>query len=355
MEEKKQTRIFWIDAAKIIAMTFIIISHTIAYSQEMKGIYKYVCSFHVALFFVISGLTFSIKKYNKFKDFAKNKFIRIMIPYFAFAILFLIPYAVLGGNAAENLGRNDIGVDIRRSAIGIIYGNGHKNYLRQNSSLWFLPCLFVTECIFYFVEKSKNKHKYIISAVVFGIIGALDYYFMPIRLPWGFDVALNMIPFLALGKIIKEEKYIREPRSKSIYILLSIMLIFIGAVMQHFNSNVMYMHNKYGNYILFIISAMCSIIGYIMIIKKLPYSKAIEFAGQRTMAILIFHKLIVLIFQTKIKFIAQWLKSGLLWQEILTTILVVAIAIIGSLLIGEIVNKICPWILGNKRRKEIKQ
>ena len=348
MEVTKVKRIYWIDLAKIFAMFLIIISHTIAYSSELQWLYKYVSSFHVAFFFVISGLTFKIEKYDNYKIFIKEKFKRIMVPYFVFAILFLIPYIFLGTGVAKDLERADIDFNIQKSILGVFYGNGHDNYLRQNSSLWFLPCLFVTEAIFYFIEKNKNKYKYYIAIILSIIFGAIDSYLLPIRFPWGFDIAICMIAFFAIGKIIVNVMNVidKKKNNKILYALIGIACIVIGAILQIFNDKVMYMHNKYGNYIIFIISAIFSIAGYIFLIKQCKNNKILEYAGNRTLAILIFHKIIVILFQTKIDFTEQLLKNGNILEEIIITLLVILISIIGSLIIEKICDKLCPWTLG---------
>lgn len=351
MEDSKVKRIYWIDAAKIIAMILIVISHTIAYSDKLQGIYKYVSSFHVAFFFAISGFTFSIIKYKNFREFFKIKFKRIMIPYFSFAIIFLIPFLLLGAQVATELDRDNINIDLMHSIIGIFYGNGHDNYLRQNSSLWFLPCLFITECIFYFIEKIKYTHKYYIAIIVSIIIGALDYYLLPIRLPWGCDIAITMIAFFSLGKIIISKKQIK---SKKIFIPVSIILIVLGGIIQHFNTNIMYMHNEYGNYFIFLLSAFFSVIGYTILIQKMPFNSIIQYMGKRTMSILIFHKVFVLIFQTKLGIVSQLLKQGSTVEQIAMSSITVICSIGLSLVIEKIVNRICPWILGNTKKGEDK-
>ena len=40
---------------------------------------------------------------------------------------------------------------------GIVYGSGVNDLLKQNTPLWFLPCLFITEIFAYFIFKLKNK------------------------------------------------------------------------------------------------------------------------------------------------------------------------------------------------------
>ncbi len=356
-EESK--RIYWIDAAKIIAMFLIVLSHTIAYSEQLQWLYKYVSSFHVVLFFTISGLTFYTKKYHNYKEFFIKKFKSIMVPYFVFAVLFLIPLYMFGNSAAQDLGRTDIDIGVTKSIVGIFYGNGHDNYLRQNSALWFLPCLFVVENVYYFIEKLKTKKKYLIAMIGSLIIGALDYYFLPIRLPWGLDIGFVMIFFFTIGKLLMnydDQKEKQILKNRKIQIVLSICFIIIGLILQSFNDRVMYMHNQYGNYGLFIISAFFSTVGYIYFIKNIPYSKFLQYAGQRTMSILIFHKLIVVLFQTKIKPIANLLnESPSFLVELLTALAIVFVSIVLSLIVDKIISKVCPELLGEKReRKSVK-
>lgn len=355
MEEKKK-RIYWIDAAKIVAMFLIVLAHTIAYSEKLVWLKKYLNSFHVVLFFVISGYIFNTVKYKNYKEFFINKFKSTMVPYFVFATLFLIPLFLFGSDAANELGRNDINMGIGKSIIGIFYGNAHDNYLRQNSALWFLPCLFTLENIYYFIEKSKNKYKYLLAILISLLVGALDYYFLPIRLPWGLDIAFVMVFFFSIGKLLSklDVKEIKKKNVNRKQIWLSLIFIICGLILQNFNGEIMYIHNYYSNYSLFIISATLSVIGYIYLIKLIPRFKFLQYAGQRTMSILIFHKIIVVLFQTKITPIANLLNQNQYWiVELFFALIVAIISIMLSLIADKIITYFCPEILGKKRERRI--
>ena len=89
-------RINYIDIARAFAIIFIALGHTFVHSEHCGFIFKLLYSFHVVLFFVISGYTFKIKDNENIVEFIKNKFVRIMIPYFVWALLFLISYMILG-------------------------------------------------------------------------------------------------------------------------------------------------------------------------------------------------------------------------------------------------------------------
>lgn len=351
--EKEYKRIYWIDSAKIIAMILVMTTHTIAYSEHLGTLYKYISSFHVPLFFLISGLTFNISKYYNYKEFFLKKFKTIVIPYLIWAILFLIPYIVLGNNVAESLDVN-VGTSGIKQIIGIFYGNGHEGYLKQNTSLWFLTCLFTLENIYYFIEKSKNKNKYYIAMLISIILGLLDYYFLPIRLPWGLDIAIVMVLFFTIGRLIINQSKTKKKRvTDTKKFLLAIACIIVGYFIQSLNTNVGCVNREFGNYLLFIISAIFSVIGYIFIIIMLPYNKVIQYAGMRTLAILIFHKVPVLLFQTKLGRITMLLKDSNMIIELLFSIVIIGISIIFSLLTEKVIMKICPIMLGNNlKRKE---
>lgn len=74
-------RISFIDISRAIAIVLIVLGHTIVHSKHCFVLFKIIYSFHVALFFIISGYLFKIKN-ESFLSFIKNKFIRLLIPYF---------------------------------------------------------------------------------------------------------------------------------------------------------------------------------------------------------------------------------------------------------------------------------
>lgn len=112
-------RLSYIDITRALAIIFIVIGHAIPYSNHCHWILKFVYSFHVFLFFFLSGYTFSTNK--KFIDFLKNKFLRIMVPYYVWALVFLIPYMIFGESVSANLGTNT-SFNFKDTFLGIIYG-----------------------------------------------------------------------------------------------------------------------------------------------------------------------------------------------------------------------------------------
>lgn len=353
MNKDTKKRIGYIDIARGIAIILIALGHTIIYSENCNLIIKLIYSFHVAMFFILSGYTFKIKRDQKFKDFIKSKFIRIMIPYFVWAMLFLIPYVLMGKLVGMSLGTNST-FNIKQLIINVLYGNGNASALKQNSSLWFLPALFSTQIINYNIIKftGDNNIKKIFMCLFLLTISYMSCRFTKIVLPWGINTVINISGLLFyIGWLLKEHNDIVNKR---VFKLKNILIIlFIGVVSFYINNTVSYIDYKYGNILLALLSGILLSLFYIYIAFKIDKSKILEYIGKNTMGILIFHKLVILVFQTKLGTISEMLSGSNIFIELLLGILITAISIISSLLITEIIRRILPIIIGESRKIKV--
>lgn len=100
-------------------------------------------------FFFISGYLYKTKQ-----RFVKQKFKSIMIPYFFFAIITYLYWSII-----ERKLRNQT-QNIFETGINILFMRGGNAEYIYNIALWFLPCLFFTEIIYYsirnFIKNEKN-------------------------------------------------------------------------------------------------------------------------------------------------------------------------------------------------------
>lgn len=348
-------RLNFVDISRGLAMIFIVLGHTLVHSEHCNIIFKLLYSFHVVLFFVVSGYTFKIKNDKSFIEFIKNKFIRIMIPYFIWGFLFLIPYMILGGNVGNTLGTTS-SFNLKTQIINVIYGNGNMSALKQNSSLWFLPALFTMEVIYYFIIDFINKNeKYKIFILLpLLLITYVSTNFLNILLPWGINTALNVGIFFYIGYLLNEYK-IFEKDSKWLKPYILILVLLIGLISCFFNKDtVSCIDYKYGNVTLALLSGLCLSISTIYIAFIINKNKILEYIGKNTMGILIFHKLVILIIQTKLGIISQLLIKSNIIIELLLSIFAVFISIICSLMANNILKRICPIVIGEKIRNEHK-
>ncbi len=75
-------RIAWIDTSKALGVILVIYGHI---SLCPNALNVWLCSFHMPLFFFLSGVTINIEKLSNFKMFFINKFKTLIIPYFIFS------------------------------------------------------------------------------------------------------------------------------------------------------------------------------------------------------------------------------------------------------------------------------
>lgn len=76
----------YIDVAKGVAMLLVIIGHI---TIIPSWLYAWINSFHMPLFFFLSGMVYNPYKYDKFKDFFKAKFKGLIIPYFFLCLIII--------------------------------------------------------------------------------------------------------------------------------------------------------------------------------------------------------------------------------------------------------------------------
>ena len=140
-------RLDWLDVGKGLGMVLVILAHSSIPSIAVAEIY----TFHMPLFFFISGYLFSNKKYTNFKAFLSKKVWSLLIPYFCFSLVlfarWLLLFFIDGHKDFYNLYKPFI------TTIFAIRGSEWS----VNGTLWFIACLLSTEVLFYILLKRFKR------------------------------------------------------------------------------------------------------------------------------------------------------------------------------------------------------
>ncbi len=147
-----KNRITYLDFAKGIGIIFVVYGHIEYISEGIRG---FISSFHMPLFFIISGMLISLKNEDKknFIEIIKKKANGILTPYMFFSIIyFFIDIMNL------YLHKIDLSTFIENGISSVtLYGV---------SVLWFLPALFIGETVALFVmTKIHELFKYISNEI----------------------------------------------------------------------------------------------------------------------------------------------------------------------------------------------
>lgn len=193
MEEKN--RFYEIDIAKGIGILLVVIGHCFPDVSTEAGIsvpifrvvHDVIYTFHMPLMFFLAGFLaqriFRLKTGEDKLLFTKDRFIRLMIPYFAIGFLYMPVKMVMSRFAAQPF-------DIR-NLWQIFVGEN------PDGGLWYLYDLFLIQVILAFICTKKNlKFLVPISAAVSALIVVTSLSFYRI------DDAVYYLFFVALGLFV---------------------------------------------------------------------------------------------------------------------------------------------------------
>lgn len=193
MEQRNQA----IDVVRGIGMILVIVGHFIRNPIILKMIY----SFHVPLFFVISG--FLQKLSDGFVYHAKKRFKALMFPYITWGGVIILVQIVL-------LDKIDL-VQIVKIFL---------KYILQirYTTMWFLPCLFCSELIFVAIlnlaKRISPDSKIQKIAELFEIIVLTCFGFVLASkfngLIWNIDIAFIVLPFMYVGYLMKQKNVLNK-------------------------------------------------------------------------------------------------------------------------------------------------
>ena len=130
MSEKlsQKDRVKWIDMARGFAMLLIIVGHCAGISETLKHI---IFSFHVPLFFILSGYVYRHKEKSILKDFKQ-----LIVPYMI-SVFIIIIFNIYANRSISG----DYILQTLKSAL-YAYGSDYGE-VKLIGGLWFLPTIFV--------------------------------------------------------------------------------------------------------------------------------------------------------------------------------------------------------------------
>ena len=337
-KKSNKDRISYVDVSKGIAIWLMIVGHM--YISEQMVVYIY--SFHMPLFFLLSGMFFRINK--SFFDNLESAVRGLLIPYFFFSLLnlticWISPYL------HPELYYGMKGADIFIAALnGILIGADRvtrSSFLPLNP-LWFLVALFVVRILCSTISSITNNKYYwagltiLISFLLF-CITTTDVY--------SFRSAMLATPFYVIGFLICKIDFskIRFFVSFPFFLLLVSYFIFIIPKNGLCDLN----GGVYGNCIaVYFINAL---VGSIIVLLLSTYvsriDKFLEVVGRNTLVILGLHAFFVRLMQV----VSVFLFGSESMYSSLFIIIVPIIAILCCIIISDPIYRYIPLAVGRKK------
>ena len=289
-----------IDIAKGIGILSVVLCHNwIAYNNH--ELFRVIYSFHMPLFFFISGIFFNPN--GTFKFFVSNKFESLLKPYFV-VLISLFVYNCVSTLVTKS------SFDAVRYFFKLLYGSSSTlNW----APLWFLPHLFLVFIAAWFIHHTIFRHLqhqyykgiFLSVMLVVGIFTIQTFWLTPADpfglnlilykqnqlhgLPFDVDIILVTLPFFLFGAL--SAKKMETFQFNRFYTALC-LIIFIG-LHYAYNYSIALHLRQYddlvvstlqiitGIYLIFSIASLCT--------KYEILSKVLSYIGQASLFILIFH------------------------------------------------------------------
>ncbi len=267
MSESK--RLDWIDALKGFGIFLVTFGHL----KPWMRLETYIYSFHMFLFFFLSGYLFREKETTMAT--IKRKVWTILVPFSAWNVLSLVWNLVIRHYSGLQLVENFFIFD------------GDNNW---NAPIWFMGVLFLTEILFIFFAKLPKK--WWMNAILMCVCAVLWYFFGECR--WYLN--LNLVPmalfFFAGGNLFamlqKQGAFAKLP--KAIPYLAIVAFAIAGAVIGVLlNERVSYVYRRFQIVPFTILAGMFSVLFWVLYFEKMAWVgklKPLLWMGKNSMIIM---------------------------------------------------------------------
>lgn len=252
-------RLYFIDFLKGFAILCVVIGHIAAFNPKCNILIDFVYSFHMPLFFFISGYLYQRSSRKSIRVDVYKKITTLIVPYISISILAII----IHGISTETI-------------CGYFLSETRWGY-------WFLPTLFLLFLFLIIYKKYFHKDKYII---LIAILTEVCFIFLKKYLPPFFSELLlvrhlvTYWPFMVLGLYINKFKI-----RLSLIIVSFIFWIFIVVLNYRYDiSNEML--RSLGRFF-----AIYCLYGFFVVFPNINFKrfKIITELGRSSLTIYIFH------------------------------------------------------------------
>lgn len=360
MSENK--RLHYIDYAKGIGIILVILGH-ISYLSDTSRIF--IVSFHMPLFFVLSGMLIFLKKEETCDLGAtvRKKAARMMIPYFCYSALGILIYIVYYLLTGRDGGWPTVMSDIVQTLT--LYGF---------SAMWFLPAIFGAEIFFLFILK-KSRAPFIMTVISAVISFVLNGYLEKANALYGLEtvfsvfhliaVTLLRIPvcasFIAAGyyvsKLWADRKTTGPDRFSALTVPADLFIgfdaVFLCLVLSHINGVTDLHFLIFNNLLLYYGAALSGSFGLILICKaaeglsELPQLKLLSCFGVNSLIIMVTHLNFYVLLCAEIGgfHFTKLLPEGNLKHFVFMSLTLI-FTLCGELILIELINRITPRLKG---------
>ena len=280
-------RIAWVDTAKGIGILLVFLGHLV--ETSWPGMWAY--SFHLPLFFFLSGFLFTVK--DSFGKFFKKKAKSILLPYVSLGIIICFFAALWDTLFATSVLHPSFLTTFLKNIFYMVIQN-------RFATLWYLAVLFWINLVMYLLVR-YIKNTWISGGIVVILLCLGNIYYKKggVSLPWNVDTVAMALPFFFIGYLFQKYPVLQKPFvSKDLKsIPLAVILYFISVNLLQYNKEKtgfgLEMYNNF--YGILPITYVCAFAGIFLtvIVSNHIHGKALTYIGKNSLVFFLLHQAVV--------------------------------------------------------------
>lgn len=351
-------RIDWVDVCKGFAIFFIYFGHWITESGNLKA-FSY--SFHLQLFFIISGF-FAIKQQKKKNmQFIKHQIYLLLVPFLFFTIVNIVYFNLNGYKTLNELVLN--------------FSTNFTDFTHSVSpELWFLPSLFCVTVFFFFLLKLIKKpiivflisyflymiqicyNNTILKVILYPFIEFMGISSIPTYLLW-YSLGALLFPYIKkIINIMHDDKSLIKYLTISTGIFLTLMTILIyffkpdnfwRKLLSLIGSDMSTNNFVYVNFKICITIIICS--SFIFLSYVFRNSKIMSYIGKNTLILIGFEFLMK---DFLVLNLIPMFNIGIIKLESTVQIIIISsLTLISIMPLFKLLNKHVPFLIGKSKKQ----
>lgn len=249
---KGNKRIDSVDILRAVGILIMVMGHV-----GFGGVFdRYIHSFHMPVFFLISGYLFTSKPDVGVGTQILKRAKRLLIPYIFYAIVNYIFWILLPHTKEWFV-----------PLLRVMTYNTED--LPICGALWFLTAMFFAEAYYIFLDRIIKKETVrSILVVTIAVVASFLQNITDFRLPLTIDTAVVCMGFLELGRVLRRvdkcSLLTKIKERKLIWAFIAVVLLGINAILSFVNEYVNIKSGWYGFIPLFWVNALIGSAAYLM-------------------------------------------------------------------------------------------
>lgn len=344
-----EKRLDYLDMVKGIGIILVVIGHS---TYVAEGVLTWLASFHMPLFFMVSGMLFCHKDSTgePFFPYMKRRFCGTMIPYFWFSLIYIgVDYYYLYAHPEI---MSQAFIDNALLQVVSLFGI---------SVLWFLPAIFFGELLLYFIRKHCAHWLTGLLAAAFAFVPDLGMGLLQrtikmedsYTLTWlgnlimAFLRIFPAVTFLIMGYYMY---YLLERLhiSRLMEILLGTGLMLLNAAAAFANGRVDLHFMVFNNTFLFFLGAFSAVLGLILLCRMKKPVWILGFFGANSLIIMLTH-LDCQLMSTAIRFAAGMNQFIIHAKDYVFQFNLYLALFLGELALIFLINRYFYFLIGKRR------